>query len=136
VNDMERIMSETTVLLVDDDADFLLQGRLQLEQLGCRVIEARSRREAVSILEGTRPDAAVIDLMMEDPDAGFTLAFQIKGRYPDVPVIMTTAVTSATGLTFEKVPGEDWIRADVILSKPVRAAQLKAELERLLGHVL
>jgi len=129
-------MNDTTVLLVDDDSDFLMQGRLQLEQLGCKVIEAGSRREAASILEHTRPDAAVIDLMMEDPDAGFTLAYQIKSRYPEVPVIMTTAVTQATGLTFEKVHGQEWIRADVILSKPVRAAQLKAELERLLGHVL
>jgi len=129
-------MSETTVLLVDDDTDFLVQGTLQLEQLGCRVIQAGSRREAVAILETTRPDAAVIDLMMEDPDAGFTLAYQIKSRYPQVPVIMTTAVTQATGLSFEKVPGQEWIRADVILSKPVRAAQLKAELERLLGHAL
>ena len=129
-------MNDTTVLLVDDDSDFLLQGRLQLEQLGCRVILAGSRREAATILETTRPDAAVIDLMMEDPDAGFTLAYQIKSRYPDVPVIMTTAVTQATGLTFEKVPGQHWIKADVILSKPVRSDQLKAELERLLGHVL
>ena len=103
-------MSDTTVLLVDDDSDFLLQGKLQLEQLGCSVIQAGSRKEAASILETTRPDAAVIDLMMEDPDAGFTLAYQIKNRYPDVPVIMTTAVTSATGLTFEKSPGRNGSR--------------------------
>ncbi len=129
-------MNKPLVLIVDDDPDFLLQGKLQLEQLGCRVIQADSRKQALEVLQTETPDAAVIDLMMEDPDAGFTLAYQIKKQTPAMPVIMTTAVTSATGLSFEKTPGQEWIRADVILAKPVRTAQLKAELERLLGHEL
>lgn len=129
-------MNRMKVLLVDDDPDFLAQGRLMLSQLGCDVLEARSRREALALFDGSRPDAAVIDLMMEEPDSGFTLAYQLKQRAPDLPVIMTTAVTRATGLSFEKTIGREWIHADVVLAKPVRPEQLKAELERLLGHEL
>ncbi len=129
-------MNRTKVLLVDDDPDFLAQGRLMLSQLGCDVLEARSRREALALFDADKPDAAVIDLMMEEPDAGFTLAYQLKQRASGLPVIMTTAVTRATGLSFEQTTGRGWIHADVVLAKPVRAEQLKAELERLLGHEL
>lgn len=129
-------MNRVKVLLVDDDPDFLLQGRLMLSQLGCDVIEARSRKEALEQFDRQKPDAAVIDLMMEEPDAGFTLAYQLKQRSTYLPVIMTTAVTRATGLSFEKTTGREWICADVVLAKPVRTEQLKAELERLLGHEL
>lgn len=127
-------MNPVKVLLVDDDPDFLAQGRLMLSRMGCDVLEARSRREALALFDENRPDAAVIDLMMEEPDAGFTLAYQLKQRAPEMPVIMTTAVTRATGLSFEKTVGREWIHADVVLAKPVRAEQLQAELERLLRH--
>jgi len=121
-----------TVLVVDDDLDFLAQTSAQLEALGYRVVTAESLAQAEEALAAGRPDAAVIDLMMEETDAGFTLAYRIKKLDPAIPVVMVTAVTSETGLGFDAATDEEraWIKADAILDKPVRIEQLVSEIER------
>ncbi len=122
-----------TVLAVDDDVDLLMQIRLQLEAAGFNVITAESEREAEKILENTRPDLAILDLMMENMDTGFTLSYHIKKKDPSIPVILVTAVTRETGFEFDISSSEErsWIKADAILDKPIRFEQLKREIERL-----
>jgi CheY-like chemotaxis protein len=79
-----------------------------------------------------KPDIAVIDLMMEQNDDGFVLAYRLKKKYPDVPVIMVTAVTSETGIDFTSAPDTGgWMKADALLQKPVRFEQLEAQIKRL-----
>ncbi|MBN2717953.1 MAG: response regulator [Deltaproteobacteria bacterium] len=121
-----------TVLLVDDDVDFLEQHRLFLETENYHVVSAQSRAEAEELLKTMTPDLAILDLMMDETDDGFVLAYNIKKINPDVPVILVTAVTSETGLEFDSVgkPGS-WIKADAILPKPIRFEQLKREIHRL-----
>ncbi len=124
-----------TVLLVDDDSDFLFQQRLQLEAAGFQVLSAADSTEAVRLLEQQRPDIAVLDVMMERPDAGFTLCHHIRRRDPSIPVILVTSVSSETGMEFDLAsePARSWIQADALLAKPVRFEQLRRELDRLLG---
>jgi two-component system, OmpR family, response regulator len=122
------------ILLIDDDDDFIAQQELQLAPRGFEILKAFSAREARALLEKTRPDLIVCDLMMEDMDAGLVLAHHIKRKYPDLPVIMVTAVTSQTGIEFAAGLGQEkaWIKADVVLAKPVRFEQLMREIDRLL----
>jgi CheY-like chemotaxis protein len=129
---MNTAKAARTVLLVDDDIDFLTQQRLQLQSAGYNVVTAESAEDGTRALEDTQPDVAIIDLMMESHDAGFTLAYRIKKRYPDVPVIMITAVTHETRLAFKDAAG-GWVKADAVLDKPVRFEQLQREIDRLLG---
>lgn len=126
---------KATILLVDDDDDFVLQQRVQLEKSGFTVIAAASRAEAEGILSETQPTLAIVDLMMEEMDGGFVLAHHIKQRYPDTPVILVTAVTSETGMEFTApAAGEtSWIKADAVLAKPLRHEQLLREIGRLIG---
>jgi CheY-like chemotaxis protein len=123
-----------TILLVDDDIDFLTQQRMHLEAAGYQVISAESLAEAETLLDDLHPDAAVLDLMMEHDDAGFVLCYHIKKRYPGTPVILCSAVQSETALEFDARTDEErsWVKADVMLAKPVRFEQLQAELTRLL----
>lgn len=121
-----------TVLIVDDDVDFLEQHRIFLESEGFDVVEAESRLQAEKLLIDVKPDLAILDLMMEETDDGFVLAYSIKKQYPDVPVILVTAVTSETSLEFDNIGKEgSWIKADAMLPKPIRFEQLKRELDRL-----
>lgn len=126
--------SSKTVLVVDDDVDFLAQEKLHLERAGYRVITAGSRKEAEELLEKERPDLALVDLMMEEVDGGFTLCYHIKRKDPTIPVIMVTAVASETGMGFDAATSEErqWVKADAMLAKPVRFEQLKREVDRLL----
>jgi len=122
------------VLLVDDDVDILDQLNLLFTADGFEVRTAGSRAEGEEVLLGFQPDLCVFDLMMEEMDAGFVLANTTKRLFPDVPVILLTAVTSTTGMDFHptSATARAWVKADLILDKPVRPEQLRAEVRKLL----
>jgi CheY-like chemotaxis protein len=134
-NPMTIANEKPTVLLVDDDDDFLFQQRLQLENAGFNVIAAQGQKPAEEILAKLRPDVAVVDVMMENPDAGFVLCHHIRKKDPSIPVILVTSVNSETGMDFDLATEEDrvWIKADAMLAKPIRFEQLLGEIDRLLA---
>ena len=123
-----------TVLLVDDDQDFRLQQRVMLEAMNFKVVEAESAASAISTLDKQTPDIAIVDLMMEEHDSGFTLCHNLKKLLPEMPIIMLTGVASETGLAFNVKTREEhrWIKTDALLEKPVRAEQLQQEIKKLL----
>jgi len=86
------------------------------------------------MLQQIKPDLAIFDLMMESEDSGFILSYKLKKRYPNVPVIVATAVASETGISFGVGSEEErkWIKADLYLEKGIRADQLHKELVKLL----
>jgi len=86
------------------------------------------------LIKNLKPDIAILDLMMENLDGGFALAYHLKKKYPDVPIIICSAVANETGIEFDATSDEEksWIKADYFLSKPIRFEQLRTEIERLL----
>ena len=129
-------MNKKIVLLVDDDDDFLFQQEYNLKQLGYDVIKASGVIPAKEIITHIKPDIAIIDLMMEEMDGGFILAYFIKTIDPSIPVIMTTAVGNTTGICFDSSsdPKNTWIKVDKILQKPVRLEELEKELLKFVGR--
>jgi two-component system response regulator MprA len=121
-------------LVVDDDPDFLDQQEANLKTLGFNVLTACSSAGARELLATNHPDVAVVDLMMENSDAGFALCYHLKQLYPKTPVIMVTSAGSITGYDFESMhEGQRrWVHADAVFSKPMRLEQLRRELARLL----
>ncbi|MBI9017526.1 MAG: response regulator [Phycisphaerae bacterium] len=126
--------SKKTILLIDDDIDFLTQEQMQLEAAGYNVITASSIKEGIETLNNNDFDMAIVDLMLEDADGGFKLCYKIKKKDPSIPVMLVTAVASETGLEFGASTDEErsWIKADKMLTKPVRFEQLKREVKHLL----
>jgi len=125
---------QKTILLADDDPDYLFQVSFYLQKAGFRVLQAGSQKEAEKILEAEKPDVAIFDLMMENEDSGFILSHKMKKRYPDVPVIIATSVAAETGIPFGLENEEDrkWIKADCYLEKGIRPEQLLNEINKLL----
>jgi len=123
-----------TILLVDDDIDFITAQKLQLERAGFKVVMAESQKKAEETLMTLRPDLAIVDLMLEYKDSGFALCHHIKKKDPTIPVILVTGVTSDTGLEFDAATQEErsWVKANAMLIKPVRFEQLLWEIEQLL----
>ena len=122
------------ILIVDDDTDFLEQMKFHIEKIGYQVVTAESQKEGEKYIEKNKPDLAIIDLMMENEDSGFILSYKLKKKYPDVPVIIATAVTSETGMVFGLSNKEErsWIKADLYLEKNLRPDQLQREISKLL----
>ncbi len=126
--------NQKTILIADDDIDYLYQIKLKVEQLGFNVITAESQAEAEKILQNIKPDLAIFDLMMETEDSGFILTYKFKKQYPDIPVIILTAVTAETGISFgNEISNENkWIKADVFLDKSLQTEKLQREINKLL----
>ncbi|HPE56015.1 MAG TPA: response regulator [Bacteroidales bacterium] len=122
------------IMIVDDDIDVLTQMKMQVERFGYDTITAESQKEGEALMETEKPDLAIFDLMMENQDSGFILSYKMKKKYPDVPVIIATAVTAETGMIFGLDTEEErnWIKADQYLEKGIRPDQLQREINKLL----
>lgn len=122
------------VLIADDDADYLFQMESMIKGIGFDVITAESQADAEQLLDTTKPDLAIFDLMMEQEDSGFILAYKTKRKYPNLPIIIASAATAETGFTFDLYNETDknWIKADLYLEKGIRADQLHREINKLL----
>lgn len=122
------------ILVVEDDPDMMEQMKLYLENEGYEVLAASNQKEAEPLIRPGAFGAAVLDLMMENPDSGFVLSHRIKKMDARIPVIIVTSVTRETGFYFDKARDpEEWIKADAIIHKELRFEQLKGELRRLTG---
>ena len=126
--------TKKNILVVDDDIDFLEQIALTMKADGHNVTTAQGQEEAEDAMLTAIPDLAILDLMMENMDSGFVLCHHVKRLFPETPVILLTAVKAATGLDFHPQSNEaaSWVKADVVMDKPVRPEQLRQEVRRLL----
>jgi CheY-like chemotaxis protein len=133
---MESAVSRT-ILMVDDDDDFLDQMGARLEADGFKVLRAEGQARAEELLrQGVDFDLAVVDLMMEHMDSGFVLCHEIKRRDATRAVILATGVKAETGMDFDTATDEErsWVHADATLAKPIRYEQLRREIDRLLAR--
>jgi two-component system, OmpR family, response regulator len=123
-----------TILLVDDDQDYLFQLQSKIKNFGYQTITADGQRDAEVLLEKVRPDLAILDLMMENEDSGFILCYKMKKKYPDLPIIIATGVAAETGISFDinDENNRKWIKADRFLDKGIRTERLREEIENLL----
>jgi DNA-binding response OmpR family regulator len=129
-----KTLKDKTVLIADDDIDSLTQISFMIKSMGMKVITAETQKEAEAVIEKTKPDIAIFDLMMDNRDSGFILSYKLKKKYPEVPVIIVTAVTADTGMIFglETQEEKNWIKADLYLEKGLRPEQLQIEIKKLL----
>ena len=120
------------ILLVDDDVDLVEMYTAVLANRGHRVLAAYSAEEARGILDREKPDAAVLDVMMESQTAGFQLALDMSERFPGLPIIVVSGIHTELGTPFRVTPDADWLPVVKFIDKPVAPLGLAAEVEALL----
>jgi CheY-like chemotaxis protein len=117
------LTSSATILLVDDDALIAASTAALLEDLGHRVVEAHSGKEALAILEeGLNPDLVVTDYAMPGM-TGLDLALTLRVRDPELPILLATGYADLHGESPIELPR---------LAKPYTQEQLSLEIARLL----
>jgi two-component system response regulator RegA len=113
----------TRVLVVDDDERFAETLARALARRGYRPEVAGSVQAALDAAEQSVPDAAVVDLRL-DEDSGLDLVEPLRAMGPDMRIVVLTGYASiATAVTAIK------LGADNYLPKPVTAAALIRALE-------
>ena len=121
------------ILLVDDDQDLIEMNKTVLSQRGHDVTVAYSAAEAKKAAAAAPPDAAVLDVMMEEMTVGFELARHLHADMPSLPMIMLTGIRKEMSLGFSFEPDETWLPVTKFMEKPVNPRVLADELEKLLG---
>ena len=113
----------TSVLVVDDEKDFVEMFSLRLEEMGERVTRSYSGQECLKILEKNSIDVVILDIKMPGMDGIETLK-AIKKRFPLVEVIMLTGHgTVETAVEGMKLGASDY------LLKPADFDDLAEKLE-------
>jgi CheY-like chemotaxis protein len=117
------------ILIADDQASSREFLRTVLEHIGHEVIEAADGAEAVAKARETRPDLVLLDLHMPALD-GFGAVSELRRevQFAETPVVALTA--SAMQGDKEKALAAGF---SAYLTKPVRIAELRRHVERLLS---
>jgi CheY-like chemotaxis protein len=122
------------ILLIDDDPDFIEINKMILQSAGYETDTAGSSSEAMEKIRVNEYDLVIIDLIMEELDSGFTIAYAIRdsARTRDWPILMLTSVQQKTGFSFDLSKDQSWMKVDDFAAKPLRSAELLQRVEVLL----
>jgi CheY-like chemotaxis protein len=92
----KRNLQGQTVLVVDDSAEVAEVTSSLFEHLGYETIYRDSAEAALKLLEaGTKIDLVFSDIVMPGTIDGVGLAREIRSRYPNLPVALTTGYSDA-----------------------------------------
>jgi CheY-like chemotaxis protein len=112
-----------TILVVDDDSDFLFYVQKLLEQEGYRVLLAATGLAALKTLAREQPDLVLTDLIMPETD-GYELARQLRvSPLRAIPIISLTGHPQRGDI----VRGEEKL-VDLYLTKPIQTNDLLAAI--------
>ncbi|MHC4438105.1 MAG: response regulator [Planctomycetota bacterium] len=129
-------MITPSILLVDDDPDFVEITTAILETKQYQVRSAQDPDEGFARLEEEIPDLLILDVMMGRGAGGFVLARKIRkdSRFDHVPILMLTSMTEQTGFD---MPGdrisEKFLPVDDYIEKGIKPHQLLEKVEKQLA---
>jgi two-component system response regulator DesR len=101
--------NRVTVVVVDDDPDYLWLVRVILEIRGDGITvvgESASGEEALALVLHERPDVVIADLMMPRLN-GLELTRRIKQERPQTKILLMSAYTEDTYRRIASVSGAD-----------------------------
>lgn len=117
-----------TILLVDDEPALCEMVGDMLRSDGYTVVTAANCREAMSVFEGSVPDAVLLDVMLPDGD-GFGLFRSLRAQR-DVPVLFLSARDEDSA----RLEGLG-LGADDYITKPFLLHELRLRLRAVLRRV-
>lgn len=103
-------MSQSPVLIVDDDVDILSLVRRILEEEAIPVVTARDGLEGLQMVDEYRPRLILLDMRMPNLD-GWGVARELRRRGLEIPIVVMTAARDARHWATE-------IQASGYLAKP------------------
>jgi DNA-binding response OmpR family regulator len=113
------------ILCVDDDQDLLDAMRLVLEKNGYVMVAARSAEAGLRTYKECNPDLVIIDLMMEEVDAGTSLVKELKAAGNTKPVYMLSSVGDNLNVTIDYAE----LGLTGVFQKPINNQQLLTVLK-------
>jgi len=103
------------ILYIDDDRDFLDSMRAILEANGYKMVEATSAEQGLRVYRESNPDLIIVDLMMEEVDAGASFIRDLKALGNKAPVYMLSSVGDNLNLATDYTA----LGLDGVFQKPI-----------------
>ena len=126
---LDKELTKTLILLVEDDPDQATLGQLRLKLAGyqVRTVE-RAKHLSRTLREDRRPDLVLLDVMLPDGD-GFDLLGKLRAspEFATLPVVMLTSKTELSDIHRGLALG-----ADGYITKPYSKTQLAEVISRVL----
>lgn len=126
-------MVASSILVIDDDPEFVEIMKAVLETKQYRVSCAYSAAEGFAKLEEDIPDAILLDIMMGRGAEGFIFARKMRKdpRFARIPILMLTSMREQTGFDF---PGErihpKFLPVDEYMEKPIDPKVLLEKIQQ------
>ena len=118
------------ILCIDDDPDIRESLRVILSASGYLVELAASAEEGVRAYRRNPPDLIIVDLMMEEIDAGTSFVTQVRALGGHVPIYLL----SSAGDALRQTTSYSDLGLAGVFQKPIDSKTLLALLqEKLLG---
>ena len=117
------------ILCIDDDQDVLFYLKTVLEAGGYIVAEALSAEEGLRVYEESKPDLIILDLMMEEIDAGTSFVKELKALDNTAPILMLSSV----GDNLHLAADYSSLGLAGVLQKPVDSDKLLSIVKSKLG---
>jgi len=110
----------TTILVVDDDPDFVEVARTILKSADYDVLTAANGSQALQVMREQKPDLLLLDIMMSYVLDGLDVTREMAADpgLKDIPVLIVSSLTGVEGAA-EMFPTDETIAADGWISKPV-----------------
>ena len=125
---MDELVSQKTILVVDDEDGVRESVREVLTDEGYRVLDTADCAQVLNLIKAERPDLVLLDIWMPQMD-GIGLLKEIKGQEPDINVVMVSGHGNIhTAVTATKFGAFDFIE------KPVSLEGLLSTVQRALGE--
>ncbi|MCX7590733.1 MAG: response regulator [Kiritimatiellae bacterium] len=118
------------ILCIDDDLEFLASVRPILEEGGYIMDEANSAEEGLRKYKQSRPDLILLDLMMEEVDAGTSFVKEVRALGNPPPIIMLSSV----GDNLNLLADYSQLGLAGVLQKPIHPTRLLSTLRAKLGQ--
>lgn len=121
-----------TILVVDDDPDFVEATRLVLEKAGYAVISAADGDEGLKIAREQAPDLVILDVIMKTVLDGLHMSQQMAEDpvQRQTPILMVTSIANSDYAAL--FPTDDYIHIDDFVSKPIAPDDLLRRVGALL----
>ncbi len=121
----------TTILVADDDPDFVIATKRILESHKYRVLVAKDGEECIAVAKEHVPDMIILDIMLPDKD-GYTVCSELKEsrRTHAIPVLMATAIGKELQRPDFACEVAVQHEADDYVDKPIKAEELLKKVRR------
>jgi len=121
-------VSESVILLVEDQEDNRVLARKLLERAGFRVVEAVTGSQALEQAAAVRPDLMLLDMSLPEMD-GWTVARTLR-QSPDLKDVLVVALT-AHAMDGDRARALE-AGCDEFMTKPIDVPTFISTIRRLL----